>query len=171
MRKTLLALSLLFVCLGNAALADHSYPRTFDGHIVFCAPQSPPVNVEVLPDGTQILNFVNIGNVWLTGNPLIDGLEENFVTATIPPNSPPSRIEISATVDVDAVDGRWRVRQLIIPGPDGDVGYGIGIGTGDLRGRLIVFRSGTPEMIENSPCVVPFGVPISGRIVTFGWRT
>ena len=166
MRQTLLALSLVLLCLGNAAHANSS----FDGHIVFCAPPNPPTSVEVLPDGTEILTFVNIGNIWFTGNPLIDGFEENHVTATFQPNGE-GTLDISGTVDVDAVDGGWRFRQILFLTFEGEFGFGIGVGTGDLRGRIILYRPGAPEEIENSPCAVDVGATIRGRIVTLRWRT
>ena len=172
--RTITSATLLLLCVGDVAQADFNTSRSssrFDGHIVFCAPPSDPVNVEVLPDGTQILEFVNIGNIWLTGNWLVDGVEENHVTATTSPDSPITRIDINAKTNVEAVEGGWRIWQHILVSPEGDTGWGFGIGKGDLRGRLLVFRSSTPEEITNSPCGVPFGVPIWGKVVTFRWRT
>lgn len=143
--------------------------NSFDGHIVFCAPQLPPVDVQVLPNGVEIVTFINIGNIWLTGHPLLDGIEENTAVATFDPASPEFTVKIKGKVDVAAVDGRWKFRQFLTVGPDVDIGYGIGFGFGDLRGKLMLFESGAPELIENSPCEVPVGAPISGKIISFGW--
>lgn len=175
MRHKLLALTAAALLIGNA-YADDVRPAlhgtsSFDGHIVFCAPRTPPTSFEVLPDGTEITTFVNIGNIWLTGNPLVDGVEENHVTAISPPDSDTDRIEISGTIDVDAVDGGWRFRQLLFASPTNFSGWGVGVGTGDLRGRLMLFTADTPEMISNSPCGVPFAAPISGTVFTIRWRT
>ena len=68
------------------------------------------------------------------------------------------------------MDGSWRFRQMVYTTPEGDRGYGIGIGTGDLRGRLIFFRSTTPEFAPETPCGPTGRAPISGRVITFGWR-
>ena len=170
MRQTLLATTLLLLCVCTAAKADHSYPRTFDGYIEFCATESGFLGSETLPDGTRIDRFFNNGNLYRTGNPLIDGYEENEATATFPPDSMEFTIDIRATVDVDSVDGVWRVRQKVIVGPDGARGGGIGFGTGDLRGKLFIFIGAAVEEGIETSCGVPAGVPIRGRIFTFGWR-
>ena len=178
MKNTLLAFTMVLAFgIGSDARADGPGPLgfgSFDGHIVFCAPPSDPISFEILPDGTQIIEFINIGNLWVTGNPLVDGVEENHVLATFEPGPPPpapatGTLDINATVDVAAVQGGWRVRQFIHVTPEGDTGWGLGVGTGDLSGKLIVFTSTTPEEIANSPCAVPFGAPITGRVITFRW--
>ncbi|MGH8193631.1 MAG: hypothetical protein ACREQ8_04405 [Woeseiaceae bacterium] len=165
---TALALTLVLGAIGNPAYADLRISE-FEGHIVFCAPQNPPVIVEELPGGVEIVTFVNIGNIWLTGNPLVDGIEENRAVVTFVPDSPITTVKIKGKIDVAAVDGRWRFRQRIILGPDGDSGIGLGLGSGDLRGKLLLFQTGTPELIENSPCEVPIGAPLTGKIISFGW--
>ncbi len=145
-----------------AALASNE----FQGHIVFCAPPGGPVDVEVLPDGTEIVTFVNIGNVWQTGHPLIDGVEENQVEAIIDP-SPVEPATITGSVDVDAVVGTWQFQQLLVFGPGVVVSYGVGFGTGDLLGKIVTFEAGPIEEIQNSPCGVPVGAPIKGRIIDY----
>lgn len=172
MKRTLFAALAFFAFIGNVATAETSGLRSssFDGHILFCATEGGLISEETLPDGTIIRKFFNIGNVWFTGNPLVDGVERNEVTATSVPNPPSLRLDITGFTDVDAVDGGWRFRQLIRIDSQGERGIGFGLGTGDLRGKLIIFRSGAGEEITNSPCAVPFGVPISGKVITFGWR-
>lgn len=141
----------------------------FEGHIVFCAPQDPPISVEMLPGGVQVLTFLNIGNIWLTGNPLVDGVEENTTVVTIDPALVDVKAKQSGKVDVAAVDGRWRFLQFLTFSPTAATGKGIGFGSGDLRGRLIVFETGTAGTVESSPCEVPVGAPLRGKVISFGW--
>ena len=120
-----LALALVFGAFTSAVQADSRYGKNpfvrvseFEGHIVFCAGQSPPVDVQVLPNGVEIVTFINVGNVWLTGNPLVDGVEENKVVATFDPASPGFTARIKGKVDVAAVDGTWRFWQRLTVTPD-----------------------------------------------------
>ena len=178
--KILLAAGIAFTLflgpINNVAYADFEKQRffrvsPFEGHIVFCAPQTPPVSVEVLPGGVEIATFINIGNIWLTGHPLVDGVEENRVVAKFDPTSPVTTANVKGKVDVAAVHGIWRFRQRLMISPDGVSGIGIGLGFGDLRGKLMIFRSGDVEVIENSPCEVPVGATLKGKVISFGWFT
>ena len=173
---TIATLTLLFGAAGSPAYAGnpadgHRLLRVspFEGHIIFCAPRQDPVSVEVLPDGTVITTFVNDGNIWRTGNPLVDGVEFNTVVATDDPDSPVDTIDIRGTVTVDALHGRWAFRQIVTAGPEGVSGFGFGLGFGDLLGKLLVFETGAVDMIADSPCEVPFGALLSGRVISFGW--
>ncbi len=141
----------------------------FEGHIIFCAPRQPPVSVEILPDGTVITTFVNDGNIWRTGNHLVDGVESNTVVATSNPDSPVFTADIRGRVTVDAVHGRWVFRQSVTASPEGDSSFGIGLGFGDLVGKIIVFETGSIVEITDSPCNVPFAAPLTGRVISFGW--
>lgn len=166
----------LFLLLGIAGIARadsvlaHGDDR-FDGYITFCATESGFRGSETLPDGTLIQRFFNIGNLWVTGNPRIDGVERNEVTATFPPGTAPFTLDIRGTVDVHGLDGGWRFRQIVTVGADFERGFGFGLGTGDLWGQLIIYRVGAVEVGIETPCDVPAGAPISGRILRFGWRT
>lgn len=145
----------------------------FEGFIVFCAPLGPPIAEEELPDGRVRVTFVNEGNIWLTDNELTNGLEFNISVATgIPAGD--TDIRQRGTVDVDAVDGQWRFRQYIevrgeFPNQTGQ-GYGVAIGRGDLGGKILLFETGTiGPIVPNSPCGIPFGAPLRGRIYTLSW--
>lgn len=173
---TTIALMLVMGTIANPAHAGSPFGKhgflqvsNFEGHIVFCAPQNPPVKVEVLPGGIEIVTFVNIGNIWLTGNPLVDGVEENTAVATFDPASPEFTVKIKGKVDVAALDGWWKFRLNLTVGPEGDSGFGIGLGSGDLRGKLLLFEVGTPEEVANSPCGFPIGAPMTGKVISFGW--
>ncbi len=143
-----ITLALVLGSISTFAHADSSVAKNrflriseFEGHIVFCAPQTPPVNVEVLPGGVEIVTFINIGNIWLTGNPLVDGVEENRVVARFDPASPIARAKIKYKIDVAALDGTWIGRQRLTIGPEGVSGIGLGLGLGDLRGKLMIFEN------------------------------
>ena len=179
-QKVLLAMALAMApvlgAISDVANADPAFGTNhflrvskFEGHIVFCAPDSPPLSVEITPEGVQIITFANIGNKWVTGNPLVDGTEENIAVVTVDPSSPVVKVKITGKVDVAALDGIWKFRQRIVASAEGDSGRGFGLGTGDLRGKLLLFKTGTPELIENSPCDVPVGAPVTGKVISFGW--
>lgn len=173
------AISILLLLSGTAGSPAHAGDSAdghrflraspFEGHIVFCAPRQDPVSVEVLPDGTVITTFVNDGNIWRAGNPLVDGVEFNTVVATEVPDSPTSSADIRGTVTVDALHGLWAFRQIVTAGPEGASGFGFGLGFGDLLGKFLVFETGSFEMIPDSPCEVPFAAPLAGRVISFGW--
>lgn len=176
MKKILPAIAAAALLMTSLAHADHArstgFSNSFDGHIVFCPTEVIDLGTEILPNGLIRREFVNIGNLWITDNELLNGVEENHVVATFEPGPPPptGTIEIDGTTVVDAVEGAWRFRQIIFVTPEEDRGYGFGIGTGDLRGKLILFRSAKPEFLRDTPCGPTGGAPISGRIITFGWR-
>lgn len=170
--RTAVALILGCGVLGISANAETSryFSNTsFEGHIAFCAPREDPVNVVHLPNGGRIETFINVGNVWVTGNPLVDGVEKNIVEATFPgENQPPSSVVIRGKVNVDALRGIWLFKQRLNVGPNGE-GFGIGFGLGELRGKLILFETGNPEPLPESPCGPTFGAPLTGRVLRFGW--
>ena len=123
----------------------------------------------MLPGGVELVTFQNIGNVWRTGKPLVDGTEKNQVTVKFDPASPTIEAKIKGKVDVAALDGKWKFRQFLTAGPDGEYSYGIGFGRGDLHGAMILFETSAGEPVEDSPCGVPFGVPLKGKVIKFGW--
>ncbi len=169
MRKHILTLTLALttVVIGASARGDDNrsvHIEAFEGHIVFCAPQQPPIREEVLPDGRVRLTFVNEGNVWLTGNPSIDGIETNTSVATVSPDGD-TDVRQRGKVEVAAVNGLWRFRQRIFISAETGVGYGLGFGQGELRGKMMLFETGSVGLVPETPCGVPFGVSIKGKIL------
>ncbi len=180
-------LTLILTTLSAASFAEgpnildsHVQISEFEGHLAACDPPTPPVDVIELPGGVQIITFVNTNNVWVTGNPLVDGIEENRVVARFDPESPNIEARVKVTLDVAAVDGVWKIRQFLVISPEGTTGFAVGLGRGDLRGKLIVYGNDTPSPflpLENPPCEVPpgypadqiVGLPLKGRVITFGW--
>ncbi len=178
MKKQLLTLftALFALAISGSVWADDDVSvgvEEFEGFIVFCAPRTDPISVQDLPDGRQRVTFVNDGNVWLTDNELTNGVEFNVSVATGVPFGD-TDIRQRGTVDVDDVDGQWRFRQYIevrgeFPSQTGR-GHGVAIGRGDLRGKILLFETGTiGPIVPNSPCGIPFGAPLRGRIYTLSW--
>lgn len=171
-----IGLTLVLGAAGSIAYADSpdshkKFVRVseFSGHIIFCAPRTDPIDVKELPNGVEIVTFHNIGNVWRTGNPLVDGTEENISVVKFDPASPTVKVKIRGKVDVAALDGKWKFRQQLTVGPDGESSFGLGFGFGDLHGSLVLFETGAGEPVDDSPCGVPFGVPLTGKVISFGW--
>lgn len=157
---------------------SHRGKTSFDGHIYFCGPLMPPVSVEKFPNGKEIRTFINVDNRWVTGNELVDGVEENEVralvdTSTIPETPIITRINLQ--LEPSVFDGRWYMRQLITHGPEGDLSRGFGFGTGDLRGKFAWFTTGAFEFPfvdfppEESPCGPTVRVALHGRVISFHW--
>lgn len=167
-KQVLTAIAAATLVLPLVAGADDDLQSDrFEGFIYFCAPQLPPIDIEQLPDGSVRVTFINDGNIWVTGNPLIDGVAENTAIATFAPDGS-ADIRLRGSVDVTE-GGSWRWRQRISIAADGATqGYGIGFGRGELRGKWIFFESGAVrEDLEETPCGVPAGAPIEGTIVGF----
>jgi hypothetical protein len=108
----------------------------FDGFINFCQ-AGDPTGFRVTPGGTVHFGVSN-ENRWVTGNPLIDGVEHNTGRAIINPHG-----QLIANLDnslkPDAVNGTWEIEQHLRVG-DG-VSTGVGHGTGDLLGMTIKFTT------------------------------
>jgi len=108
----------------------------FDGFINFCHP-SDPTGFRVTPGGTVHFGVSN-ENRWVTGNPLIDGVEHNTGAAKINPFGK-LVVSLQNSLKPDAVNGTWEiVQQFRIP--DGFT-TGVGHGTGDLLGMTIKFTT------------------------------
>lgn len=169
MKKQLVtAVAVAALALTFTARADDDISLdSFEGFIYFCAPRLPPVEIEPLPDGSLRITAINDGNIWLTGNPLIDGVAENTAVITAAPDGS-ADVRLRGSTDVSA-GGKWRWRQRLFISPDGTTtGYGIGFGSGKLKGKWFFFESGTPRVdLTETPCAVPAGAPIKGKIVGF----
>ena len=109
----------------------------FTGFINFCV-SYPPSTFNLTPGGT--LHFTPSNqNRWVTGNPLIDGVEQNAVVANIDLKNGQGVANLDVSLKPDAVNGTWEIRQhLSIPE---FVSTGVGHGTGDLRGLTIEFTT------------------------------
>ena len=106
----------------------------FNGFINFChAGDFSYFNV----DGPTIHFGVSNENKWVTGNPLIDGIEHNTGIALIDPHG--LVVNLDNSLKPDAVNGTWEIKQQFRI-PDGTTS-GVGHGTGDLLGKTMKFST------------------------------
>jgi hypothetical protein len=121
----------------RASVAAPASSTEFDGFINHCA-SDDPTRFKITPGET--LHFAASNeNRWVTGNPLIDGLEHNTVAANINLKNGEGVVHLDLSLKPDAVNGTWEIRQqLSIPE---FVSTGVGHGTGDLQGMTIKFTT------------------------------
>jgi hypothetical protein len=131
---------------------------TFAGFICF----GPGSGGETTITPGDILHTRDRNNVnyWVTGNPLIDGVEHNVVNANIDVDTGHGSIALDLSVKPDAVNGTWEIREHVLR-PSG-AAHGVGHGTGELQGMTIEF-DGAPGPIS-SGCDSGFGSHIQGTI-------
>jgi hypothetical protein len=118
----------------------------FDGFINFCH-NAGVIGFRATPGGTVHFGVAN-ENRWVTGNPLIDGLEHNTGDANINPDGQVV-VRLQNSLKPDAVNGTWEIVQQLRIG-DG-VSTGVGHGTGDLQGMTIKFTT-DPAFVPTSVC-------------------
>jgi hypothetical protein len=106
----------------------------FDGFDNNCL-SSDLTKFNATPGGTLHFRASN-ENRWVTGNPLIDGVERNTVAANFN-NTGQGVVHLDSSLKPDAVNGNWEI-QTHLSLPD-FVGSGVGHGTGDLQGMTIKF--------------------------------
>jgi hypothetical protein len=116
----------------------------FNGFINFC--QGGTTYFRATPGGTAHFGVSN-ENRWVTGNPLIDGVEHNTGAANA--NQELVVVSLHNSLKPDAVNGTWEIVQQFRV-PDG-VSTGVGHGTGDLQGMTIKFTT-DPEFVPTSVC-------------------
>jgi hypothetical protein len=105
----------------------------FDGFDNACVGGS--FNFNATPGGTVHFDVSN-ENTWVTGNPLLDGVETNTGAANIN-NNGDGVVHLYLSLKPDAVNGTWEItEQLKLPS---FAGFGVGHGTGDLRGMTIKY--------------------------------
>ena len=97
----------------------------FDGFVNFC--QGGTTYFRATPAGTAHFGVAN-ENRWVTGNPLIDGVEHNTGAAN---GNPFGQVVVSLhnSLKPDVVNGTWEIVQQFRV-PDG-ISTGVGHGTGD----------------------------------------
>jgi hypothetical protein len=130
----------------RAAVAAASSSTEFDGFINFCH-AGDPSGFRVTPGGTVHFGVSN-ENRWVTGNPLIDGVEHNTGDANINPDGQVV-VRLKNSLKPGAVNGTWEIIQQVRV-PDG-VSTGVGHGTGDLQGMTIKFTT-DPTFVPTSVC-------------------
>ena len=122
----------------RASVAAAGAPSTeFDGFVNFCV-SDDPTRFKITPGETLHFSASN-ENRWVTGNPLIDGVEHNTVAANINLKNGQGVVHLDLSLKPDAVNGTWEIKQqLSLPER---VSSGVGHGTGDLQGMTIKFTT------------------------------
>ena len=134
------------VALRASAEVASASTTEFNGFINFCH-AGDPTGFRVTPGGTVHFGVSN-ENRWVTGNPLIDGVEHNTGNAKITRQGQVV-VNLDNSLKPDAVNGTWEIVQQFRV-PDG-VSTGVGHGTGDLLGMTIKFTT-DPEFVPTSVC-------------------
>jgi hypothetical protein len=137
----------------------------FNGFIDHCA-SAPPTNFRITPGGT--LHFVAANeNQWVTGNPLVDGVEENTVLANINLKQGTGNVHLDLSLKPDAVNGTWEIRQTVSIVDGSPAGSsGVGHGTGHLQGMTIKFTT-EPGVAGDNICNPDMPVsPVQGEILS-----
>ena len=153
------------LAVGSVAAVTPATRTSFEGFIHFCS-GGPPDTVIVTPGGTEHIRGATNTNQWATGNPLIDGVENNVVLINFSPVS--GIVHLNVTLEPTASPGStWEITQAIHFRPDGSVpSKGVGHGTGALRGMTIKFNSDGVAFPPN-PCnaFLPSGL-LDGVIIS-----
>jgi hypothetical protein len=120
------------------SVAAAGAPSTeFDGFVNFCV-SDDPTRFKITPGETLHFRASN-ENRWVTGNPLIDGVEHNTVAANIDLKNGQGVVHLDLSLKPDAVNGTWEIKQqLSLPER---VSSGVGHGTGELQGMTIKFTT------------------------------
>lgn len=129
--------------------------------------------VVVTPGGTLHLRGATNVNRWVTGNPLIDGVEHNLADANIDLKTGSGSIHLSLSLTPDAVNGTWEITQTVTlnesASSNGAAAFarGVGRGTGDLSGMTIEYTLEPAGPISDG-CDSGFGPQLHGFIVSHG---
>jgi hypothetical protein len=151
---------------GSVAAVTPATRTEFEGFIHFCS-SGPPDTVKITPgENTAHIRGATNNNQWVTGNPLIDGVENNVVLINFSPVS--GIVRVNVTLEPTAYPGStWEITQTIHLKPDGSVpSMGVGHGTGALHGMTIKFNSDGMAFPPN-PCnaALPSGL-LDGIIIS-----
>ncbi|MGH7663266.1 MAG: hypothetical protein ACRENI_03065 [Gemmatimonadaceae bacterium] len=138
----------------------------FAGFIHFCE-SAPFENVRLTPGSTLHLDGARNQNLWVTGNPLVDGIAENVVGGMINLNNGTGVGHLEVAVTPEAVEGTWEIKSTvkIVGGAPGG-SRGVGHGTGELDGMTIRYTAEPPVFGQNS-CNPNMGsAPVQGVITS-----
>lgn len=150
----------------SAAAVTPATRTEFRGVINFCEEASLD-RLIVTPGGTLHLHGVGNRTQWVTGNPLIDGFEENAVLVNVNLKDASGAAHLDVSLKPDAVNGTWEIRQTVkVRGGAPAGSFGVGHGTGELRGMTIEF-TGEPPAGATSVCNPDLGAAtVQGVIIS-----
>lgn len=149
-----------------SAAAAPATRTEFRGVINFCESASPD-RLIVTPGGTLHLSGLGNRTQWVTGNPLIDGFEENAVLVNVNLKNGTGAAHLDVSLKPEAVNGTWEVRQTVtISGGAPTGSFGVGHGTGELLGMTIEFTTEPAGAVENVCNPEMGGAGVQGVIIS-----
>lgn len=146
-------LPMLGVAAGLApadAAATTTVPFTARMYLCSFEPETDRVSGDKI---LHIYNAVN-HNLWVATTPLITGLEDNSVDATINLTTGTGVAHAHSVMRPFAYDGTWQVIVQLTVTPTGLEGDGIGHGTGALQGMTMKFHPTGAILLQpgENPC-------------------
>jgi len=139
----------------------------FEGVFYPCS-ETAPTKEWVSGNVLHLRNATN-HNLWVTGNPLLDGFADNVVDADINLKTGAGVAHPRETLQPEALDGTWEITVTVFVDSTGLTARGTGYGTGDLRGMTIRFSNPGIEEIPpaTNPCSdIPVAVVVEGQILS-----
>jgi hypothetical protein len=132
----------------------------------FIHPCGGAVTDETVTPGDVLHQLAANRNEWVTGEPLIDGVESNVVRININLKSGGGIANVRSTITPEGVEGTWELRyQVKVIGGGPATARGVGHGTGELRGMTLKFTAGLAEPGQNScNAEIPIVIPVQGVI-------
>ena len=132
----------------------------------FIHPCGGVVTEERVTPGDVLHQLATNRNEWVTGNPLVDGVENNVVRININLKTGRGTANVRSTITPEGVEGTWELRyQVKVIGGGPATARGVGHGTGELRGMTLKFTAQLAEPGQNScNAAIPVVVPVRGVI-------
>jgi hypothetical protein len=154
---------------GPAAASRSSDPSAAAARTAFEGSISPcggVITEERVTPGDVLHQLATNRNVWVTGNPLVDGVENNVVRININLKTGRGVANVQSTITPEGVEGTWELRyQVKVIGGGPATSRGVGHGTGELRGMTLKFTAGLAEPGQNTcNAAIPVVIPVSGVI-------
>jgi len=111
----------------------------FQGFIHPCG--GGPIEERVTP-GEVLHLLASNQNKWVTGNPLVDGVENNVARIMIDLKSGKGGANIHSTISPEDKEGTWELRYRVeVTGGNPGTARGTGHGTGALQGMTFKFTA------------------------------
>jgi hypothetical protein len=149
---------------GSSPPVSAAATRTvFEG---FIHPCGGALTEERVTPGDVLHQLATNQNEWVTGDPLIDGVENNVVRININLKTGRGIANVTSTIAPEGVEGTWELKyqvKVIDGGPA--TARGVGHGTGELRGMTLKFTADLAQPGQNNcNAEIPVVVPIRGII-------
>ena len=132
----------------------------------FIHPCGGALTEERVTPGGVVHQLATNRNEWVTGVPLLDGVETNVVRIIVNSKTGRGIANVTSTITPEGVEGAWKLKyqvKVIDGGPA--TARGVGHGTGELRGMTLKFTADLAEPGQNScNAEIPVVIPVHGII-------